>query len=679
MRFLTGDTMQSLSTPRTTPKLIAALIAAFSIIAQGLVAAPASAQTCPFDDGNSSLAVEGLILTRYALGITGAPLVNNTGINAVDAPTVEAAINCPSCGLNITGNATLTVADATIISRKLAGITGTALTNGLALGSGTRNTPAAVQSFLLAGCGASGGTVTSITAGTGLTGGTITGTGTIAADTAFLQRRVSSACAAGSAISAIAADGTVTCVTPTTGSSGTVTNIATGAGLTGGTITTTGTINLTSTQLLPTTACSTDQIAKWNGSAWVCGPSVQSQLASCVPGQFLQLGPNGNIVCGTTPVNIFTMPTSSGLSGIDISMAIAGDGVTHISFYNEAGGNLNGWECGDAACQWRGRGLFYDVTAADVGRYNSMAIGTDGRPIISYYDVTSADLKVFKCGTGSPGSVPNNGCSNSNVGIGLTRSVVDSVGDVGKHSAIEVPADGLPVVAYLDATNNTLKVAKCGNSACSNSNTLTNVQVGAAGTAGSFASSIAIAISADGLPIIAYRSGTTSATRVVKCGNATCGSGNTFTDLPNGFSGIGGEQLSIATSPVDGLPVITGNTNTGASGALRLVKCGNAACSSGNTTHLVSGVADSSSVKVSADNRPVISFRGTDRNDLRVLKCGNSNCTSGNTITTVDAFSLGTYTALALPADGKPIIAYYDYTNLVVKVAKCSNASCLNP
>jgi hypothetical protein len=307
-----------------------------------------------------------------------------------------------------------------------------------------------------------------------------------------------------------------------------------------------------------------------------------------------------------------------------------------------------------------------------------MAIGTDGRPIISYYDVTNADLKVFKCGTGTVGSVPNNGCSNSNVGIGLTRSVVDSVGDVGKHSAIEVPPDGLPVVAYLDATNNTLKVAKCGNSACSNSNTLTNVQVGAAGSAGLFASSIAIAISADGLPIIVYRSNFDSA-RVVKCGNATCGSGNTFTDLPNGFSGIGGELLSIAMSPVDGLAVITGNTSSGALGKLRLVKCGNAACSSGNTIIPIENVADSSSVKVGADNRPVVSFRETNRNDLRVVKCGNANCTSGNTITTVDAFGLGTYTALALPADGKPIIAYYDYTNSVVKVAKCSNASCLNP
>jgi hypothetical protein len=65
-----------------------------------------------------------------------------------------------------------------------------------------------------------GGTVTSITAGTGLSGGTITTSGTISADTAYLQRRVSGTCASGYAIQTIASDGTVTCQQGPTGPQG---------------------------------------------------------------------------------------------------------------------------------------------------------------------------------------------------------------------------------------------------------------------------------------------------------------------------------------------------------------------------------------------------------------------------------------------------------------------------
>ncbi len=167
------------------------LLFAAIFLALGVAMPRASAQTCPFDDGNSTLTNDGLVLTRYALGIRGSPLLANTDFAAADPALVESHIACPACGLRITddrdglNNPIFTAADATIISRKLAGLSGDALTNGLALGSGARNTPAAVNSFLLAGCGNTGGTVTNITAGTGLavspnaTGGSITTTGTI--------------------------------------------------------------------------------------------------------------------------------------------------------------------------------------------------------------------------------------------------------------------------------------------------------------------------------------------------------------------------------------------------------------------------------------------------------------------------------------------------------------------
>jgi photosystem II stability/assembly factor-like uncharacterized protein len=313
----------------------------FALLA-ALLTVPIHAQTCPFDNGGSSLEVDGLILTRYALGLTGAPLVASTGINAVDAPTVEASINCPSCGLNITGNPTMTVADATIISRKLAGFSGAALTDNLALGSGTRNTPAAVQSFLLAGCGATGGTVTSITAGTGLIGGTITASGAITADTTYLQRRVTPGCAVGSFIMAIAPDGTPSCATPPPG--GTVTSVTAGTGLSGGTIVGAGTIavanlGIGTAQLadasvtaskLASNGCSNGQILKYLAGAWSCAADDTGGLTGgFTPWQVsattqLAVANTAYIVTGATRTTI-TLPASPTVGdGVKVSSPGAG-------------------------------------------------------------------------------------------------------------------------------------------------------------------------------------------------------------------------------------------------------------------------------------------------------------------------------------------------------------------
>ncbi len=60
-------------------------------------------------------------------------------------------------------------------------------------------------------CQSSGGTITGVTAGTGLSGGGNSGTVSLSADTTYLQRRVTATCASGSSISAVNSDGTVAC------------------------------------------------------------------------------------------------------------------------------------------------------------------------------------------------------------------------------------------------------------------------------------------------------------------------------------------------------------------------------------------------------------------------------------------------------------------------------------
>src|SRR5690606_6226638 len=115
-------------------------------------------------------------------------------------------------------------------------------------------------------------------------------------------------------------------------------------------------------------------------------------------------------------------------------------------------------------------------------------------------------------------------------------------------------------------------------------------------------------------------------------------------------------------------------------GDLIVTKCGNAACSSGNTTTTVDStddVGEFPSIIIGAEGYPIISYYDNTKGDLEVVKCGNAACSSGNTITTVDSSNtVGSYTAMALGDDDLPIISYYYSTGGDLKVAKCEVDTC---
>ena len=143
-------------------------------------------------------------------------------------------------------------------------------------------------------------------------------------------------------------------------------------------------------------------------------------------------------------------------------------------------------------------------SAGFVGEVTSITLGADGLPVISYYDNTNGDLKVAKCG--------NAACTGVS-----TLTTVDSAGIVGLYTSITLGADGLPVISYYDVTNGNLKVAKCVNAACTGVSTLTTVD-----SAGSVGQHTSITLGADGLPVIGYSDGTNFDLKVAKCTSATC-------------------------------------------------------------------------------------------------------------------------------------------------------------
>ena len=297
-------------------------------------------------------------------------------------------------------------------------------------------------------------------------------------------------------------------------------------------------------------------------------------------------------------------------------------------------------------------GLRTTVDETDnVGERTSIAIGSDGLPVVSYIDVTNEEVKVLHCG--------NVSCTSGNT----VTALVDSWP---AGSSIAIGVDGLPIITYRQR-NLSLGVAHCGSVSCDAGNTFT----GAGSSIGNWSD---VAIGSDGFPVVSYmQSGNFS---FLHCGNATCSTGNTEGSASGGAASTG-IQNSVAVG-VDGLPVV-GVRDEGLSDLL-LFRCGNIACNSGNAFTNIDSSGDNGrwvSTAIGTDGLPVLSYHDAGNGNLKVLHCGNATCTSGNTTTPVDtAGDVGSHTAIAIGIDGKPIISYYDVTNGNLKVLQCGNVAC---
>jgi hypothetical protein len=306
-----------------------------------------------------------------------------------------------------------------------------------------------------------------------------------------------------------------------------------------------------------------------------------------------------------------------------------------------------------------------DNPANTVGQYSSVAV-RNNRPAISYYDATARDLRVLRCADAR--------CSTS-----VISQIDTGPSFVGEYTGIAIPSDNFPVVSYFDNTNKALKVLKCNDPDCLGANeSIVTVddpvnQVG-------FDS--AIAIGADGLPVISYADLTAGTLKVAKCVNATCTGGTLISTLVGATTDRMGE-FSAITIGNDGLPIISFYATTAT--ALRVVKCNDAACSGGDEVAVTLDddgvVGRDSSIAVPADGLPVLSYYDQTRRNLRVAKCSTSACTAAS-IQVVDPLSgndRGQYTGMGIfPATGFPVISHYDATTGSLRTVFCDSASCNN-
>ncbi len=188
---------------------------------------------------------------------------------------------------------------------------------------------------------------------------------------------------------------------------------------------------------------------------------------------------------------------------IRTSIAIGADGLPVISYGFDPNGLRDGIvdydlrvaHCNDLACS---SATFSAIDAVGNTKFNSITIGSDGMPVVSYIDSTDYYLKVAHCSDPA--------CA------AFTLTTLDSSGLVIPATpSINIGADGLPVISY--SRGNNLMVAHCNDPACSGA-VFTTVESGPS------AYNSDITIGADGLPVISYSDG--GDLKVARCNSAFC-------------------------------------------------------------------------------------------------------------------------------------------------------------
>lgn len=423
-----------------------------------------------------------------------------------------------------------------------------------------------------------------------------------------------------------------------------VTQIVAGAGLSGGTITNSGTLaiapgGVTGAMLAPNAV----------GSAQIDPSQVQLRISgSCSEGEyFLGFAASGAPQCALLPVAFDRIVESSLNYGAYVRLVLRADQRPLLVYHEQTLGLLRLYDCADAVCSSGTARTLVSVGNPGVGI--ALLLRADGRPLIAYIDDGADVLRVFSC-------------SNAACTSGITTTLDTPVRKELVDMALR--ADGRAVVVYRSGTTLNMRTWHCANADCTS---------GVMQEHATSPSDVAIAIRADDRPLLAAggNAGAGDSPRFWDCTDAACTSGTLRLASGVSFQGVLGMRLRA-----DGRALLLTDAP---GGSPAIVACSDVNCTTapGGPISGCSPMSDAD-LTLRPDGSAVIACTRSVSGEyaLSLHDCSNAACTNGSARPLLPQGRAGFHLAVAVRSDDRPVIAYHDQLNGDVGVYVCSTPGC---
>jgi hypothetical protein len=246
-----------------------------------------------------------------------------------------------------------------------------------------------------------------------------------------------------------------------------------------------------------------------------------------------------------------------------------------------------------------------------------------------------------------------------------TLRTLDSAGDVGGYTSLQISTAGNPVVSYRDIRNLDLKLAVCSDPTCAANATLRTLD-----SAGNVGTSTSLQISVTGNPVVSYYGN--FSLKLAVCSDPTCATVPTLRTLDS--AGVVGLSTSLQISAA-GNPVVSYYDRTNAN--LKLAVCSDPTCAAAPTLRVLDSSAGNvgsyTSLQISAAGNPIVSYYDDTNGDLKLAVCSDPTCAAAPTLRVLDsAGDVGYSTSLQISAAGNPVVSYFSYVDRSLKLAVVS-------